>query len=95
MWGMGRPYPCRAFAAVALVALFTASVLHAETFRFGYTRGEKYRILSQVHESVYVNGRFAHDVDILNKIAVSVTDTRGRMLPLSKARTVSAKSSGV
>jgi outer membrane protein OmpA-like peptidoglycan-associated protein len=59
-------------AAVALAAVS----LHADVFRFAYTKGEKYRILSQVHESVYVNGQFSQDVDILNKIAVSVTDTK-------------------
>lgn len=62
---------------VCLTALaLGATALSAEVFRFAYTKGEKYRILSQVHESVYVNGRFSHDADILNKIAVSVTDTR-------------------
>jgi outer membrane protein OmpA-like peptidoglycan-associated protein len=53
-----------------------AAALSADVFRFAYTKGEKYRILSQVHESVYVNGQFNHDADILNKIAVAVTDTR-------------------
>ena len=35
--------------------------LSADVFRFAYTKGEKYRILSQVHESVYVNGKFSHE----------------------------------
>ncbi len=61
------------FMALALAAVS----LPADVFRFAYTKGEKYRILSQVHESVYVNGRFNHDADILNKISVAVTDTRG------------------
>jgi outer membrane protein OmpA-like peptidoglycan-associated protein len=64
-----------------LLCLFTlamaATALSADVFRFAYARGEKYRILSQVHESVSVNGRFSHEADILNKIAVTVTDTRG------------------
>jgi outer membrane protein OmpA-like peptidoglycan-associated protein len=50
--------------------------LRADVFRFAYTQGEKYRIVSQVHESVYVNGHFSHESDILDRIAVSVTDTR-------------------
>ena len=62
-------------AATLLLALVAVS-LPADVFRFAYTKGEKYRILSQVHELVYVNGRFSHDVDILNKIAVAVTDTK-------------------
>jgi len=48
----------------------------AEVFRFTYTKGEKYRVVSRVHESVKVNGRFSHDADILNKIVVEVADTR-------------------
>jgi outer membrane protein OmpA-like peptidoglycan-associated protein len=50
--------------------------LSADVFRFAYTKGEKYRIVSQVHESVYVNGKFSHESDILDRIAVEVTDTR-------------------
>jgi outer membrane protein OmpA-like peptidoglycan-associated protein len=66
----------RIFLIAAVMAVATASI-NADVFRFAYTKGEKYRILSQVHESVTVNGRFDHDVDILNKIAVAVTDTKG------------------
>ena len=65
-----------AFAA-GLAVVLAASAAQAEVFRFGYTKGEKYRILSTVHESVIVNGRFSHEAEILNKIAVEVTDTRG------------------
>ncbi|HVO38910.1 MAG TPA: OmpA family protein [Spirochaetia bacterium] len=66
----------RILTACALVVL-TAACVHADVFRFAYTKGEKYRIVSRVHESVTINGRFSHDADILNKIAVEVTDTRG------------------
>ncbi len=59
-----------------VVFIAGGSSLGADVFRFGYTRGEKYRIVSQVHESVYVNGIFNHDSDILDRIAVTVTDTR-------------------
>jgi outer membrane protein OmpA-like peptidoglycan-associated protein len=59
---------------IALCA--TGSGLWADVFRFGYARGEKYRIVSQVRESVFVNGKLDHDAEILNKIAVAVTDTR-------------------
>ncbi len=57
--------------------LAAASALSADVFRFSYTKGEEYRIVSTVHESVAVNGAFSHDADILNKIAVTVTDTKG------------------
>lgn len=65
-----------ALAAFAAHAVFTATPAGAEVFRFGYTKGEKYRILSTVHETVHVNGRFSHEAQILNKIAVEVKDTR-------------------
>jgi len=64
-------------AALALCLLCGgAPGVQADQFRFGYTKGEKYRIVSQVHESVYVNHTFSHDSDILDRIGVSVTDTR-------------------
>ena len=58
------------------LAVLVSPALPADVFRFAYSKGEKYRIVSQVHESVYVNGKFSHESDILDKIAVEVTDTR-------------------
>jgi outer membrane protein OmpA-like peptidoglycan-associated protein len=69
-------FPGRRLVLIVAAVALAAVSLPADVFRFAYTKGEKYRILSRVHESVYVNGRFSHDVDILNKIAVSITDTR-------------------
>jgi outer membrane protein OmpA-like peptidoglycan-associated protein len=63
--------------AACLVVALAATGAQAEVFRFGYAAGEKYRILSTVHESVTVNGSFSHEAEILNKIAVEVTATRG------------------
>lgn len=60
-----------------LLLVAAGGILCAEVFRFAYTKGEKYRIVSRVHEGVTINGRFSHDADILNKISVEVTDTRG------------------
>jgi outer membrane protein OmpA-like peptidoglycan-associated protein len=58
------------------IALLTCgSAASADVFRFAYTKGERYRIVSRVSESVYVNGRFSHKSDILDRIAVIVTDT--------------------
>jgi outer membrane protein OmpA-like peptidoglycan-associated protein len=62
---------------IAASLAFAAVSLPADVFHFVYVKGEKYRVLSQVHESVYVNGVFSHDVDILDKIAVTVADTHG------------------
>jgi outer membrane protein OmpA-like peptidoglycan-associated protein len=60
-----------------LVSALAANGLFADVFRFSYTKGEKYRIVSTVHESVAVNGAFSHKADILNKISVAVADTKG------------------
>ena len=68
----------RLFLLSLAAVLIASPPLAADVFRFAYTRGEKYRIVSQVHETVSVNGRFSHESDILDRIAVEVTDTRGR-----------------
>lgn len=67
----------KALVFALLAASLACAAADAEVFRFSYAKGEKYRILSTVHESVLVNGRFSHQADILNKIAVEVTDARG------------------
>lgn len=48
--------------------------LSAEQFRFKYNQDEKYRILSTVNETVRVNGTFANESEIINRISVHVTD---------------------
>ena len=63
--------------AIVLFAVFFVFTLQAETFRFTYREGEKYRILSQVEEDVYLNDIYSHTAHILNKIAIHVTETRG------------------
>lgn len=45
-----------------------------ETFAFKYAAGDAYRILSVVEEDVIVNGEFSHQAEILNRIAVTITD---------------------
>ncbi len=51
----------------------------AEEFEFKYRAGEKYKILSEVEEKVYINGRYSHQADIMNRISVEVTDYREGM----------------
>lgn len=48
--------------------------LQAEQFRFSYVKGDKFRILSVVQEDVYINRRLTHQAEILNRIAVTITD---------------------
>ena len=58
------------------IVLLAGTGAWADVFRFSYTKGEQYRLVSHVNESVYVNGRFSHQSDILDRTAVTVTDTR-------------------
>lgn len=49
--------------------------MYSETFRFSYTKGDSYRILSTVKEDVLVNGELDHQAEIINRISVDITDT--------------------
>ena len=62
---------------LAIIAAFLAvSPAVAKEFRFVYSAGDRYKIHSQVDESVYVNGIYSHSADILNKISVEISDVR-------------------
>ncbi|MBI9101157.1 MAG: OmpA family protein [Spirochaetales bacterium] len=43
-----------------------------EIFRFQYTTGDRFRILSEVNEDVYINGFYSHSAEILNRIAMEI-----------------------
>ncbi len=45
-----------------------------QLFRFLFIDGEQYRILSVVDQDVYINERFSHSAEILNRISVEVFD---------------------
>jgi outer membrane protein OmpA-like peptidoglycan-associated protein len=45
-----------------------------DTFEYKHIKGGRYRILSVVDEAVLVNGVLSHRAEILNRIAVEVTD---------------------
>jgi outer membrane protein OmpA-like peptidoglycan-associated protein len=61
---------------IIILCLFIVSVsLSAEVFRYKYIQGEKYKIVSVVDESVYIDGIFSHQARILNKISVEVVNT--------------------
>jgi outer membrane protein OmpA-like peptidoglycan-associated protein len=63
--------------AVLLVLLLLPRALGAEEFLYQYRAGDKYRILSTVREDVYLNRRFNHHAEILNRIAVTVESLTG------------------
>ena len=52
------------------------SPLYAEVFRFNFKDGETYRINSTVTEDVYLNGQFAHQAYITNRVTVEVSDVQ-------------------
>jgi len=56
---------------------FILTVLHplwAVDFKFKYNDGDNYRIVSEVFENVKENGEVIFSTEILNRIAVSITD---------------------
>ena len=59
--------------------IFTSSFfipLSAEVFRFRFKDGDTYRINSTVTEDVYLNGQFAHQAYITNRVTVEVSDVQ-------------------
>ena len=46
----------------------------AKTLRFKYKKGDNYRILSTVNETVKYNGRFDHSAEIVNRVSAHITD---------------------
>jgi outer membrane protein OmpA-like peptidoglycan-associated protein len=63
-------------AVGAAAADSTAVGAGATELRYAYENGDQYRLVTRVDEQVIVNGRFSHRADILNRIAVTVTDVR-------------------
>lgn len=43
-------------------------------FEYKYNEGDSYRILSTVHEDVYINGFKSHNSEIINRISVNVSN---------------------
>jgi outer membrane protein OmpA-like peptidoglycan-associated protein len=52
----------------------TAGAGEPVRFAFSYSKGDKFRILSTVDESVYVNRRLVSSTQILNRIAYEIAD---------------------
>ena len=56
---------------LVLVLVLPLSSPAAETFRFKYIKDEKYRLITEVSEEVYYDGRLHHTADIINKAAIA------------------------
>jgi outer membrane protein OmpA-like peptidoglycan-associated protein len=65
-----------AFIVPALL-LAAAPGLWGEQFAYKHTPGDKHRILSTVHEEVYVNRRLTLRSEILNRVAVETLEAGG------------------
>jgi outer membrane protein OmpA-like peptidoglycan-associated protein len=52
--------------------LLLTHLLDAEEFLYKHREGDRYRILSTVHEDVYLDNILSHKAEILNRIAVEV-----------------------
>lgn len=74
--------------------LFLCVFLPGETFRFLHETGDQYRIVTTVDEDVYINGRFSHKADILNRIAVRILDTDGGAGLIQAVFVVSERTAG-
>ncbi|MDR2543166.1 MAG: OmpA family protein [Treponema sp.] len=64
----------RALVFVFLICLINPLSLESQVFEFKHIPGARYRILSTVDQAVFVNGILSHRAEILNRIAVEVTD---------------------
>jgi len=56
--------------------LFSPQSAQCEVFEYKHNTGDRYRILSVVKEDVYINRMLSHRAEILNRIAVEVTDVK-------------------
>ncbi|MDR3114462.1 MAG: OmpA family protein [Treponema sp.] len=59
-------------ALLFLAQVWNPAALEGETFFYKQQTGDKYRIISRVDEQVYVNRRFSHRSEIVNRIAAEV-----------------------
>jgi outer membrane protein OmpA-like peptidoglycan-associated protein len=64
------------FCLVVLGFSIQVPPLLGEQLFYKYKTGDKYRILSTVNEDVYINRRFSHRAEIVNRIAVEITESR-------------------
>ncbi|MBN2736432.1 MAG: OmpA family protein [Spirochaetales bacterium] len=60
------------FCLFVLIFLGVLLQLQGESFRFNFAEGQKYKMLTEVKEKVYVNDVLSHTALLLNKIAFEV-----------------------
>ena len=55
-----------------LMLFFCSLQLQSEVFEFLYTVNDQYRLVTEVSENIYIDGKFNNRADILNKISVEI-----------------------
>jgi hypothetical protein len=68
------------FVRVSLLILILVSAsdfLTGEDFRFFYREGDRFRILSEVQQNVYINENYQYSTEMLNRIQVEILRTEG------------------
>lgn len=71
----GKRLPLFVFLWTAALVLITPA--RGEEFFYKHKAGDRYRILSTVNESVYLDRKLSHRAEILNRIAVTVEEEAG------------------
>ena len=72
-------------AAIILLAglVFRGSFVEALELSYNYRSGDKYRILSTVNQDIYVDRKLGYKAEIVNRIAMEVTEITGDRARLS------------
>ena len=72
---MEKRNPTGVFALFLLIGfLLLPAKIFGEVFEFRHVAGARYRIISVVDQAVFINGVLSHRGEILNRIAVEITD---------------------
>ena len=80
---------------ILFVLLISCSFVFGVEFSFKYTEGDSYRILSTVQEDVYVNRKFDHHAEIVNRISVEINSVNGNEANHSAVFMTSENSTGL
>jgi len=72
---MKRKYiSCAIILVFLTIFSFIPGTAYGEMFEYRYVKGSRYRILSRVDQAVFINNVLSHRAEILNRVAVEVTD---------------------
>jgi outer membrane protein OmpA-like peptidoglycan-associated protein len=63
-------------AIVLLCLCGFLNLLNAEVFKYIHVKGDKFRIIAEVTEKIYINGKFSYNYEALNKITAEVMEVK-------------------